>query len=103
MSLVTAIFCNISTALVLDGALLAMAMNQRPWLRAAYDRASEKYDGLIIPTIKFVAREVPPTNQGFMTFIAEALKNTVNTGISNLTGHPAISLNVGKALPEDVS
>ena len=51
-----------------------MAMNQRPWLRAAYDRALVNYDGLIMPTVKFVAREVPPTNQGFMTYIEEALK-----------------------------
>lgn len=78
-----------------------MAMNQRPLLRAAYNRALEKYDGLIMPTIKSVARKVPPANLGILGFIGEAFYNTSNTGMQNLTGHPAISLAVGKVLPED--
>ena len=29
--------------------------------------------------------------------------NTDNTGMINMTGHPSMSMNVGKTLPEDVS
>jgi len=83
------------------GGLIAMAMNQRPLLRAAYDRALEKYDGLIMPTIPSVARKVPPANLSVLSFLGEAFSNTQNTGMQNLSGHPAISLPVGKVLPED--
>ena len=85
----------------IDGGLIAMAMNQRPLLRAAYDRALEKYDGLIMPTIPSVARKVPPANSSVLSFLGEAFSNTQNTGMQNLSGHPAISLPVGKVLPED--
>ena len=78
-----------------------MANNMRPWIQAAYDKALEKYDGLIMPTIKCVARKVPPADMGVIDFISEAFYNTGNTGKQNLTGHPVISLNVGKVLPED--
>lgn len=75
-------------------------MNQRVWVRQAYDKALQTYDGLIMPTIPFVARKLPPANMDVTSFIAEALANTMNTSIANLTGHPAITLNVGKVLPE---
>lgn len=36
-----------------------MAMNARFWFTRAYNRALEKYDGLIMPTVNFVARKLP--------------------------------------------
>ena len=35
--------------------------------------------------------------------INQTLINTENTGMFSLTGHPTLSLNIGKVLPEDVS
>ena len=34
-------------------------MNQRPWLRRAYDRWLQVYDVLVMPTIPFVAKKFP--------------------------------------------
>ena len=106
-------------------------MNQRPWLRRAYDKWLQQYDVLIMPTIPFVAHKLPnPScsltgelyNMGvilsclatihivfnvFLSLIAEfvtaALCNVQNTSVFNMTGHPTMSLNVGSAVPDDVS
>lgn len=85
----------------LGNGIVAMAMNQRPWLRAAYDKALDSYDGLIMPTIPFVARALPKPNLSVTDHMKEVLINTQNTGQINFSGHPALSLNVGKALPEE--
>ena len=78
-----------------------MVMNRRPGLRQAHDEVLQKYDGLIIPTIPSVARKQPSSEDlDVLGFIKEAFYPSVNTGVANLTGHPAISLNVGMTLPE---
>ena len=78
-----------------------MVMNRRPGLRQAHDEVLQKYDGLIIPTIPSVARKQPSAEDlVVLGFIKEAFYPSANTGVANLTGHPAISLNVGMTLPE---
>ena len=78
-----------------------MVMNRRPGLRQAHDEVLQKYDGLIIPTIPSVARKQPSSEDlDVLGFIKEAFYPSSNTGVANLTGHPAISLNVGMTLPE---
>ena len=78
-----------------------MVMNRRPGLRQAHEEVLQKYDGLIIPTIPSVARKQPSSEDlDVLGFIKEAFYPSANTGVANLTGHPAISLNVGMALPE---
>ena len=78
-----------------------MVMNRRPGLRQAHEEALQKYDGLIIPTIPSVARKQPSSEDlDVLGFIKEAFYPSSNTGVANLTGHPAISLNVGMTLPE---
>ncbi|KAF6025113.1 hypothetical protein EB796_016592 [Bugula neritina] len=86
-----------------DGSqIVARAMNCRPTLRKAYNDVLEKYDALIMPTIPFVAVKLPPLDLTPKEFIDEVgqFKN-INTAPFNLTGHPALSLNVGKVQPDD--
>ena len=78
-----------------------MVMNRRPGLRQAHEEALQKYDGLIIPTIPSVARKQPSSEDlDVLGFIKEAVYPAAYTAVANLTGLPAISLNVGMTLPE---
>ena len=38
-----------------------------------------------------------------LEFMREAFIDTENTALFNVTSHPSLSLNIGNALPEDVS
>ncbi|WP_420623973.1 amidase [Candidatus Poriferisodalis sp.] len=80
-----------------NGQFYAMAQNQRPALRAAYDRALEEVDLLVMPTcapegvaMKHIAD--PTIEELFAT--GWTMGN--NTSPFNLTGHPAISVPCGK-------
>ncbi|KAF6025108.1 hypothetical protein EB796_016587 [Bugula neritina] len=81
--------------------IVARAMNCRPTLRKAYNDVLEKYDALIMPTIPIAAVKLPPLDLTPKEFIREIQSKNVNTAPFNLTGHPALSLNVGKVKPED--
>ncbi|KAF6025111.1 hypothetical protein EB796_016590 [Bugula neritina] len=85
-----------------DGSqIVARAMNCRPTLRKAYNDVLEKYDALIMPTIPFVAVKLPPLDLTPKEFIRALQSPVVNVTPFNLTGHPALSLNVGKVKPDD--
>lgn len=74
-----------------SGAGYASAQNQRPLLRAAYDRALEKYDVLVMPTVPYAAHRIEPE----LGLAARALRGwapLANCTPFNMTGHPAISL-----------
>jgi len=43
---------------------VAQAASLKPWLRTAYDKHLLKYNALIMPTVTFVAPEIP---QGKLT------------------------------------
>lgn len=78
-----------------SGAGYASAQNQRPYLRAAYDRALERYDVLLMPTVTYPAFEL----QSDLGLADRALRGWDPLGNStplNMTGHPAISLPAGE-------
>jgi len=74
-----------------SGATYASAQNQRPWLRAAYDRALQSHDVLLMPTVPFTAHEIEPD----LGLSARALKGWAPLSACtplNMTGHPALSI-----------
>jgi amidase len=78
------------------GALYAKGQNLRPWLRAAYDRALDGVDALVLPTTPWRAHEL-----GSAVPLAERVlrgwANLSNTYPTDMTGHPAISLPLAEA------
>lgn len=74
-----------------SGAGYASAQNQRPLLRAAYDRALDHYDVLLMPTVSYPAFELQPE----LDLAQRALRGWDPLGNCtplNMTGHPALSL-----------
>lgn len=69
--------------------------------KMAYDKALEQVDVLVMPTVPFVS----PRHGSRDGTPIESIKNTIglnsNTGIFNMTGHPAMSLPVGFLPAED--
>ncbi|KAF6039365.1 hypothetical protein EB796_002329 [Bugula neritina] len=85
-----------------DGSMLVgRTMNCRSVLRRAYNDMLEKYDALIMPTIPFVAAKLPAAELTPAEFVKQTLFNTGNTAPFNLSGHPALTINVGNVPPED--
>ncbi|OAP54857.1 hypothetical protein AYL99_11305 [Fonsecaea erecta] len=83
--------------------LYCKALNLIRKLREDYEAALQSYDVLILPTTSFVARKhgsrtTPPIEQ-----IAPTLGLTANTVQFNATGHPAMSIPIGKIGAEDDS
>jgi amidase len=79
------------------GKYYAKGKNAVNALRAAYDKALNKYDLLVMPTTVRTASENPSslaeaTNE---ELIGYAFNNTFNTCQFNATGHPAMSLPCG--------
>jgi amidase len=79
------------------GKYYAKAKNQVHALRAAYDRALEKYDVLLMPTTVRTAVKNPPSLEEASkeVLIDCAFGNTFNTCQFNASGHPAMSLPCG--------
>lgn len=73
------------------GALYAKAQNLRPWLRAAYDRALERVDALLLPTTPWRAHELEP-EPPLAEKVLRGWANLSNTYPTDMTGHPALSL-----------
>ncbi|KAI0131806.1 amidase signature domain-containing protein [Xylariales sp. AK1849] len=72
-------------------------------LRAAYDDALSKYDVLITPATPTVAMQRNETwhKGGVMGHLDLALGNNMNTGMFNVTGHPAMTMPVGWGSPRE--
>lgn len=72
-------------------------------LRAAYDDALAKYDVLITPAVPTVAmqRDEKWHNGGVMGHLNLALGNNMNTGMFNVTGHPAMTMPIGWGSPRE--
>ena len=70
------------------------AKNMVVGLRAAYDRAFENYDLLLMPTTVQKSSAIPDQTDLAGT-MAHAFNNTINTCQFNATGHPAMSLPCG--------
>ncbi|MCW2826958.1 MAG: hypothetical protein JWQ67_574 [Marmoricola sp.] len=73
------------------GSVYAAAQNQRPALRAGYDRALADVDLLLMPTTPFPAFEIEQ-GLGLADEVLRGWEPLGNCAPLNMTGHPAISL-----------
>lgn len=78
-------------------------------LRAAYDAAFSQVDILVTPTTPTVAMPLPKLKSthgegsSVMDKLSLSIGSTANTCSFNITGHPAISVPCGFAVPDDGS
>lgn len=73
----------------------AKARNLVPTARAAYDAALESFDVLVMPTLPYVAQELPGPGIDRATYLTKALGMVSNTAPLDVTGHPALSVPAG--------
>ncbi len=73
----------------------AKAQNLIRGVRAAYDRALQSCDLLIMPTTPMKALRIPPPEASQETIMANALPMIGNTAPFDATGHPSMSIPVG--------
>jgi amidase len=81
--------------------IFGKAMNLYRRLRDEYDAALQTVDVLTTPTTPYVAKRHPPSNCGPAEAMNVAQGVAINTVCFNASGHPAMSLPVGKLSPED--
>jgi amidase len=90
--------------MVLSGAYLerhagaryyGLAANQARRIRAAYDRALERADALLLPTSPVVASPLPPANASIPELFVASSQTSPNTMPFDATHHPAISVPCG--------
>ena len=79
------------------GRYYAKAQNLATALKAAYDSAFEKYDLLLMPTQPMKATKIPEKSCSREDYVARALEMVNNTAPFDVTGHPAITIPVGKS------
>lgn len=79
------------------GVHYAMARCLAYELRAAYDDALSRFDVLVMPTLPYVAWEIPPADVSLADYLAAALNMIGNTAPFDVTGHPACSVPAGLA------
>jgi amidase len=77
------------------GRYYAMARHLAHEVRAAYDAALTAYDVLVMPTIPYTAREIPPLDVSLADYLDTALSMIGNTAPFNVTGHPACTVPAG--------
>ncbi|CAH1801050.1 unnamed protein product [Owenia fusiformis] len=78
-----------------DGKFYGKAQNLCKALTDEYNRALEKVDVLIMPTCNYKAPKLPESSIGIDELLSEGISMVKNTVAANITGHPAISINVG--------
>ncbi|MGW3109141.1 amidase family protein [Streptomyces sp. NPDC001100] len=71
---------------------LAMARGLLPEVRAAYDAALDRYDVLVMRTVPYTAKEIPPADISLADYLHLALSMVGNTAPFDATGHPSCSV-----------
>lgn len=71
------------------------ALNISRRLTAAYDKAFEQYDLLLLPTTPMKAPPLPSTDASHEEYVARAVEMIPNTAPFDITHHPAMSLPCG--------
>lgn len=79
----------------LGGASYAKAGNLVPHLRIAYDRALDRYDVLVMPTVPGTANPLPEGSPRDVGLLPHTFGKALNTAPMDITGHPAISVPAG--------
>ncbi len=74
----------------------AKGQNLKPLVKAAYDKALEEVDALVMPTIPFPATEIPPADCAREEYVDKALNMQHNTCPFDVAGHPAFTIPCGK-------
>lgn len=74
------------------GQYYAKAQNLSRVLKAAYDRALQQYDLLLMPTLPMKATPLPPPDAPLALIVQRAFEMVTNTSPFDATGHPAMSI-----------
>ncbi|GEB77999.1 amidase [Sporolactobacillus inulinus] len=77
------------------GRYYAKAQNLGRKLRMDYDRALQRYDILIMPTVPYKATRLPQKDARLEEQIKRSFGVDTNTGVFNVTGHPALNVPCG--------
>lgn len=79
-----------------DGGLhYVMARNLVRQARAGYDAALDECDALVLPTVPYVAPELPSSDVSVIDLVTASRGMLGNTAPFDATGHPATSVLVG--------
>jgi amidase len=79
-----------------DGLYYARAQNAALLVRAAYDKALEQVDVLVMPTVAARPPKLPPANVDFAASLKASDGAALNTPQFDVTGHPGLSVPCGK-------
>lgn len=78
------------------GRLYGKAQNLVPSVTAAYNRAFEDVDLLVMPTTQTAAPPLPPEYATIEETLDSAFRSFANTGQFDVTGHPAMNVPCGR-------
>ena len=73
----------------------------RAGIRAAYDKALDSYDLILMPTLPVKATPLPPADAPLGLYLQRAFEMIGNTAPFDVTGHPAMTVpcGMGDGLP----
>ncbi len=79
------------------GRFYAKAQNLARGTKAAYDKAFEAYDLILMPTLPVKATPLPPADAPLPLYIQRAFEMISNTAPFDVTGHPSMTIPCGLA------
>ncbi len=79
------------------GRFYAKAQNLARGIKAAYDKAFESYDLILMPTLPVKATPLPPADAPLPLYIQRAFEMISNTAPFDVTGHPSMTIPCGLA------
>ncbi|MET1250172.1 amidase [Sporolactobacillus sp. STCC-11] len=77
------------------GRYYAKAQNLALKLRNEFDQALRKWDALVMPTVPFKATKLPSEDASLEKQVKLSFGVDTNTGVFNVTGHPALNIPCG--------